>query len=119
MAAQPQTWTMLQGLQTTIQNEVLVSSASPFSLFDTTPDVGNPGQVSDATRFGTNPNGAITNAIYLGVPKDWQMKYPAQCHIIPPKEDGGLSARHALGGKVWLEQDITVRFLFRAGPLDD
>lgn len=114
MPTAPNTWQMLQGVQTLIQNEVLVNSTSPFTAFSTDPNPANPNPaMSDATRFGTNPNGAITNAIFIGVPKDLSNKYPRQCHIIPAETEdvqrktfGGGNAN--IGGQVWDYMDILI-----------
>jgi hypothetical protein len=101
MPTVPNTWAVLQAMQYLIQTQVLVSSVSPFSLW--TPD--------DQLKYGTdNPNGSITNCIHIGVPKEWASNnlYPNQCHIIPPMSES--VSRHALGGKVWDEDEIIVLF---------
>lgn len=76
MAIAPQTWKMLQGFQNTIQREVLVGGVSPFTAFS----------AADQVTYGANPNGTITNAIYLGVPIDLTTSYPYQCWITPTDE---------------------------------
>lgn len=108
----PQSWTVLQAIQSRIQQEVLVGGVSPFSLFNTAPNASNPTGESDAVRYGTNPNGNCANAIFIGVPKDWPSPklYPKMCHIIPPYHR--MSSRHAFGGKTWDWSHIYIRFVF-------
>ena len=111
MPTAPQTWTALQALQWRMFNEVLVNSASPFSTLSSNQNPDNPGNVSDATRYGTNPFGTVTTAVIIGVPKAWPALYPKQCHIIPP-----MHAKvhwRALGGKTWDEKIAIVRFVFQ------
>lgn len=93
-------------------------TVSPFSLFDTAADQFNPGGVSDAVRFGTNPiaashSGSINNVIYLGYPKDPKPEYTAQCTISLLDE---LVYRRAFGGKIWHETPLylSCRFLAMA-----
>lgn len=109
----PNTTAVLQAIQYRVQQEVLVNSASPFTAFSTAANTGNPSGVSDATRYGTNPNGTITNAIFIGVPKDWPSLrlYPRMCHVIPPPMRD--VERHALGGKVWDWSQVYIRFIFQ------
>jgi hypothetical protein len=89
MANAPRTWAVLQGIQWRIQNEVLVNGVSPFSEWDMTPSSANPNNESDYTRFSPTvvasvvPGALITNAIYVGFPKDFTTSYPVQCAIIP------------------------------------
>lgn len=83
MAISPQTFKALQGIQWRIQNEVKVGGVSPFAIWNAAGSSANPGGVSDATRYGTNPNGTIANAIYIGFPKDFTTSYSVQCAIIP------------------------------------
>lgn len=98
MPTAPQTWAVLQAIQYRIWNEVKVGGVSPFSTFS----------AADQTAFGTNPEGTVTTAVYIGVPKDWDVsEYPKQCHIIPPMQENVYW--RGLGGKVWDEQSIYVR----------
>jgi hypothetical protein len=100
--AAPQTWTMLQAIQYRIFAEVLVNGASPFSTWNAT----------DQAKYGDNPFGAVSTAIYIGVPKDWPaINYVSRmCHIIPATDEN--VAWRALGGKTWDQQFIYVRFLY-------
>jgi hypothetical protein len=90
MASRPNTWGMLQALQWRIQNEV-TSTATPgglsyFTPWNETPSSANPGGISDYARYSPNSSagaGLITNAIYLGFPKDFTTSYKMQCAIIP------------------------------------
>src|SRR6185312_5578320 len=109
MASGPNTLNVLQSIQYRIFTEVLVSSASPFTSWALTPNPDNPGSVSDYTRFGTNRQGQVTTAIYIGMPKVPNPNYPVQCHIIPPFQ--GQIYRKSMGGKVFDEQSIYIRFL--------
>jgi len=111
MASAPQTWKSLQAAQWIIQNEVLVGGVTPFSLFGTIGNGNNPGNVSDQVRFGTNPFGSVTSAIYIGVPKDWQTLYGSQCHLVPSNE---VEYRRGAGGKIWLEQYTHTRIYMKA-----
>jgi hypothetical protein len=89
MANRPNTWKVLSGIQWRIQNEVTTDGTlggpSYFSPWDTTGSSANPNNESDYTRFSPNvtPGALITNAIYLGFPKDFTTSYPVQCAIIP------------------------------------
>lgn len=83
MASAPQTFNVLMGIQWRIQNEVKVGGLSPFTAWNHAASISNPGSESDFTRYSTNPNGTITNAIYAGFPKDFTTSYPVQCAIIP------------------------------------
>lgn len=117
MAASPQTWAVLQGIQWVLQNELLVvpagggSAVNPFSTFTTTPNINNPGGISDQTRYGTNPNGTITNAIYIGIPKNVDTTYLAQCHLVASQE---TAERYAHGGKIRVHHTVLIRCLFNA-----
>src|SRR5690348_4883855 len=111
MAASPQTWAMLQAVQYRVWSEVLVAAASPFTPFTTGANPENPAAVSDLTRFGTNPQGSVLNAVYINMPKVYNAGYPRQCHIAPLPE---LVYRRALGGKVWHETICHVRMAFNA-----
>jgi hypothetical protein len=108
----PNTWTVLQAIQTRIQLDLTVNdsnhpvtAASPFTALR--PDNGD-------NVFYAAPNiGATTpTAIFIGEPPEWQSSvYLRQCHIIPPAPES--VARHALGGKIWDESHITVQFAYR------
>lgn len=101
MPVSPQTWAVLQAIQYRVWNEVQVGGVSPFSAF-------NP---ADQAKFGNNPQGTIANAVYIGVPKDWDSsQYPRQCHIIPFMTEN--VQRRALGGKVWDDGDVYIRVVF-------
>ncbi len=115
MASQPQTWTVLQAIQYQLFTGLIVTdsqvtNASPFSTWLNTANPQNPGSVSDLTRFGTNPNGTVTTAIYVGMPKDYDITYPRQCHVIPPPQEAVM--RHAFGGKVWDEAWVYIRLCY-------
>ena len=102
------TWGMLQAIQLRIQQEVLISSASPFDLFGTTVDPGD--TFSDYARYGqittVNPYGDVPNAIFIGHPKDIKQRYKIWCQIMPIDEN---VYRRAFGGKVWHETPVYVR----------
>src|SRR5579872_298823 len=106
MPVAPQSWAVLQAIQYRIWNEVKVGGVSPFTPFI-------PG---DQAKYGGNPQGTIANAVYIGVPKDWNITYTRQCHVIPfMRED--VSWR-ALGGKVWDDADVYVRYCFNRVKVD-
>lgn len=99
MASAPQTWTILTNVQSIIQAEVLVSSASPYTAFST----------ADAATYGA------TNAIYIGTPKDVKnTAYPNQCWIIPPKPEDiyHYTGMGATGGLIYQDQEIEILHLF-------
>ena len=96
MATAPQTWNVLTSIQATIQNEVKVGGVSPYTPFI-------PG---DATAYGA------TNAIYVGVPKDFKPLYTAQCWVVPPTHQ--KIYRRANGGPVFEEDRIQITHLFLA-----
>lgn len=107
MPSAPNSWQMYQAIQYLIFNECKVGGVTPFSPFSIAPNTSNPGSASDQTRYGANPQGTVTSAIYIGVPKDWTKLYPKQVHIIPPM--GEEVFRRAFGGKVWDWQDVLIR----------
>lgn len=98
----PQSWQMYQAIQKRINDEVLVGTpaASPFNAFS----------AADATKYGTTPFGSVTQAIYIGIPKELSIVYPRQCHILPAIDEE--VARRALGGKIWDWQFVYVRLVF-------
>lgn len=106
MPTVPATKLLLQAIQWQIANEVLVNSVSPFSAWSTAANPQNPGSVSDQTRFGTNPLGAISNFVLIGTPKDPDPTYPRQCVILPPPDE--TVSRASYGGHVFDEAHVLV-----------
>lgn len=98
----PNSWKMLQAVQYRIFSELLVNSVSPFSTWN----------AADQAKYGNNPFGQVTTAVYIGVPKDWpSINYcPRQCHIIPATQEN--VGWRALGGKTWDIQAVYVRILY-------
>jgi hypothetical protein len=72
LPAQPATLAALQAMQAIILSECLVGGASPFAALSS----------ADAARYG------VSNAVFLGRPKDFKDVYLPQCCIwIPPETE--------------------------------
>lgn len=109
MASTPNTYAILQQIQWQIFTGLLINGVSPFTPWSTVANPLDPSGRSDLVKYGANPNGTITTAIYLGMPKNPSTLYSLQCHVIPPPSENVV--RRAFGGKVWDERWIYVRFL--------
>jgi hypothetical protein len=66
----PATLTVLRALQSLILNDVLIGGVSPFAALTS----------ADATRYG------VTNAVYIGAPKDFRDVYLPQCQLVAEEE---------------------------------
>jgi hypothetical protein len=107
MSSVPNTPLILQAVQYALFTNIKIGGVSPFTAWNTSPNPANPGSVSDLTRFGTNPLGTVSNALYIGAPKEMNTLYSTQCHIIPTMDE--TVVRRAFGGKVWHERWIYFR----------
>lgn len=107
MPTQANSWAMYQAVQYLIFTECLVGGVSPFTALSAAANTANPGGVSDLVRYGTNPNGTVTTAVIIGVPKDMTNRYATQCWVVPPVSENVY--RVAFGGKSWDYQDVVVQ----------
>lgn len=90
MPTGPNTWSVLQNAQALVQSSIQINSASPFTLFS----------AEDQAKYGS------TNAIYIGSPKDMNVAYQYQCHLVATSEN---VYRRSFGGKVWDELLVNIR----------
>src|SRR5579875_1607214 len=92
LPSSPQTLACLQAMQSIILTEALVSSASPFAALS----------ASDAARYG------VSNAVFVGRPKDFKDAYLPQCCLwIPPERDSAQLIAYA--GRATAEFEATIQ----------
>lgn len=95
LPSSPQTLACLQAMQSIILTEALVSSASPFAALS----------ASDAARYG------VSNAVFIGRPKDFKDAYLPQCCLYVPEADATQQPVEMVGyvGRIFDEVEVHVQ----------
>src|SRR5579885_3484890 len=95
LPGQPATFAALQAMQSLILSECLVGGVSPFAALS----------ASDAARYG------VSNAVFIGRPKDFKDAYLPQCCLYVPEADATQQPVEMVGyvGRIFDEVEVHIQ----------